>query len=110
MIKSIRERTNLLEIIEFENLDRLQKVRHLCAHPIYDRDFQLYVPNKETVRSFIRNTLEGILIKPPLFSKKVFEELIEDLALNKDFLLLKRNLNRYLNSKYLSKMSFSIKV
>lgn len=97
LIKKIKEQTNLLEIIEFENLERLQKVRHLCAHPIYDRDFQLYIPNKETVRAFIRNTLEGILIKPPLFSKRIFEELIEDLATNKDFLLLNKNLVHHQN-------------
>jgi hypothetical protein len=38
----------------------------------------LYRPNKELAESLIRNMLEGLLIKHPLFTKNVFSPFMEE--------------------------------
>ena len=38
----------------------------------------LFSPNKETARAHIRNVLDGVLTKPPIMSRKVFDAFMED--------------------------------
>jgi hypothetical protein len=92
-----------LDNSEYENLLYLQKQRHLSAHPILDSDTQLHTPNKETVRALIRNTLEDLLIKPPFYTKKIIDELLEDIAEAAPALNTIEKVKRYLESRYLSK-------
>jgi hypothetical protein len=83
LVEDVFNKTNLIDIVEFENLKYLQHQRHLCAHPILDDKSELHTPNKETTRSLLRNTLEGLLIKPPFYTQVIFKELLEDVAENK---------------------------
>jgi len=103
LIEDTHAETNLLDNSEYENLLYLQKQRHLSAHPILDSDTQLHTPNKETVRALIRNTLEDLLIKPPFYTKKIIDELLEDIAEAAPALNTIEKLKRYLESRYLSK-------
>jgi hypothetical protein len=103
LIEDTHAETNLLDNSEYENLLYLQKQRHLSAHPILDSDRQLHTPNKETVRALIRNTLEDLLIKPPFYTKKIIDELLEDIAAAAPALNTIEKLKRYLESRYLSK-------
>ena len=103
LIEETHAKTNLLDNSEYENLRYLQKQRHLSAHPILDSDRQLHTPNKETVRALIRNTLEDLLIKPPFYTKKIIDELLEDIAEAAPALNTRERLKRYLESRYLSK-------
>ncbi len=65
----------------------------------------LHRPNKDTVRSLIRNTLDGVLTKPPIFTRKIFEEFITDLANSTDILIEESKLRKYLESKYFSNLT-----
>jgi hypothetical protein len=103
LIDDTHAKTNLLDNSEYENLRYLQKQRHLSAHPILDSDRQLHTPNKETVRALIRNTLEDLLIKPPFYTKKIIDELLEDIAEAAPALNTPQKVKRYLESRYLSK-------
>jgi hypothetical protein len=103
LIEDTHAETNLLDNSEYENLLYLQKQRHLSAHPILDSDRQLHTPNKETVRALIRNTLEDLLIKPPFYTKKIIDELLEDIAEAAPALNTPQKVKRYLESRYLSK-------
>ena len=103
LIEDTHAETNLLDNSEYENLLYLQKQRHLSAHPILDSDTQLHTPNKETVRALIRNTLEDLLIKPPFYTKKIIDELLEDIAEAAPALNTIERVKRYLESRYLSK-------
>jgi hypothetical protein len=80
LIELVKEKTNLLEPADFLHLTTLQKHRHLCAHPVLTQNFELYRPNRETTRAHIRNMLEGVLVKPPLLSRKIFEDLLLNLT------------------------------
>lgn len=100
LVEMIAERTTLLEISDIENINQLQKHRHLSAHPVLNQISLLFKPNKETVKAHIRNMLEGVLTKPPILSTRIFNELVEDLAKNKDRFSEDKELKRFLFAKY----------
>lgn len=105
LIELVAEKTQLLEIAERENLLHLQKQRHLAAHPIINASFQLHRPNRDTSRSLIRNTLDGILTKAPILSNKIIDELVEDLEQVSDILIDEKKLKGYLDSKYYTRFN-----
>jgi hypothetical protein len=100
LVEMISERTTLLEISDIENINQLQKHRHLSAHPVLNQTSILFKPNKDTVKSHIRNMLEGVLTKPPILSARIFNELIDDLSNNKDRFSEDKELERFLFAKY----------
>jgi hypothetical protein len=57
LIEFIEKRTSFFEGADCENILHLQKHRHLSAHPVLDQIDLLFSPNKETVRSHVRNML-----------------------------------------------------
>ncbi|MGN4512106.1 hypothetical protein [Bacillus cereus group sp. MYBK242-2] len=105
LITEVNERTNLLEGSDGVNISYLRDHRHLSAHPVLDQLDILFKPNKENVRSHIRNMLEGVLCKSPLLSNKLTITFLDDLESIKDVLINNNDLNRYLESKYLSRIN-----
>lgn len=105
LITQIKERTNLFESQDSLNLDYLRNQRHLSAHPVLDQLDMLIKPNKETVRANIVNMLDGILCKSPLLSKKMISTFLDDLVSVKGQLIKDVDFEKYLNSKYLSKIN-----
>jgi len=110
VVDKVFEKTNLIDNAEYENLRYLQKQRHLCAHPVLKENLELHNPNKETVRALIRNTLEGLLIKPPFYTQKVISEILEDLDESKDVLHSYSKAKRYIESRYLDRMSDDVEI
>jgi len=104
LIDDTYNKTNLLDSLEYENLRYLQKQRHLSAHPVLNSNRELHEPNKETVRALLRNTLEGLLIKPPFYTQKITDELLEDIAEVAPALNTKEKVKRYVESRYLSRL------
>jgi hypothetical protein len=78
LVNKVSSRTDLLDHAEHSFLQSLQAHRHLSAHPVMTGGDALFSPNKETVRAHIRNVLDGVLTKPPIMSRKVFDAFIED--------------------------------
>ncbi|MET0026990.1 MAG: hypothetical protein ABW101_05085 [Candidatus Thiodiazotropha sp.] len=103
LVELISDRTNLLEMSDIDHLTHLQQQRHLSAHPVLSSDLELHRPNKDTVRSLIRNTLDGILTKPPIYTRKVFDDFVADIAASSSILIKDETLKSYLESKYLSR-------
>jgi len=101
LIEQVKRRTQLLDTAEYQNLVNLQRYRHLSAHPVLGAEGLLFSPNRETVRALIRNTLEGVLLKPPILTKRIVTEFVADLADKKHLLPDERSLKRYLEAKYL---------
>ncbi|MEC0273896.1 hypothetical protein [Peribacillus frigoritolerans] len=101
LIEEVKERTFLLEPADKISIDALRLHRHLSAHPVLTQQDLLSTPNKETVRALIRNMLEGLLVKNPVMSKKVFYTLLEDLDQHKDFFSDDSSLEKYIESRYL---------
>jgi hypothetical protein len=105
LLQSVFEQTQLLDIAERENLLHLQRQRHLAAHPVVNANFQLHRPNHDTVRSLIRNALDGLLTKAPLLSKEIVADLLEDLDQASSILIDDKKLKTYLESKYYSRFN-----
>jgi hypothetical protein len=104
LLNQVRTRTELLNNAEEQNLQNLLKNRHLSAHPVLSQADLLFRPNRETVRALIRNTLEGVLLKPPVLGKKIVTEFVADLAAKQDLLPNEpddQSLKRYLDARYL---------
>jgi len=103
LLRRVKERTHLLDPGDFENLNALLAHRHLSAHPVLTSTDILFAPNRETVRSHIRNALEGVLTKPSIMTKRVFDAFVEDLELYGERFPDEASLAKYLNAKYLSR-------
>ena len=110
LLDEIHDKTYLLDSSEYENLRYLQKQRHLSAHPVLNSERELHSPNKETVRSLLRNTLEGLLIKPPFYTQRIMKELLEDLADSSDVLNDRKKVKKYIESRYLSRTTPSVEI
>lgn len=111
LIKEISEKTGLMDRSEYLDLEHIQQQRHLSAHPILKGKTELHTPNKDTTRALIRNALEIILIKPPLYASKILENIQADLDENGYLISLEREEFRtYLRSKYFEKMNKETKL
>lgn len=86
LIEKSWENTELINNIEYANLEYLQTQRHLSAHPVLRHDSELHFPSKETVHALLKNSLEDVLIKPPFYANKIFDELVLDIANNSSVL------------------------
>ena len=104
LIEESWKKTNLIDNIEYTNLEFLQKQRHLSAHPVLTGNAELHSPNKEIVRALLRNSLEDVLIKPPFYTNKILDEILHDISNNSSALQTEINMKRYLESRYLNKM------
>jgi hypothetical protein len=110
VVDKVSRKTNLIDAAEYEHIRYLQKQRHLCAHPVLRDNLELYKPNKELVRSLIRNTLEGLLIKPPFYTRKVITEILEDLDDAKNTLNTEAKVKKYIESRYLNRMTGEVEI
>lgn len=105
LIEQVKQRTSLFESKDKLNLDYLRDQRHLAAHPVLDQLDILVKPNKETVRACMVNMLDGLLCKTPLLSKKMTTVFLEDIVSVKNQFIKDIDFERYLESKYFSKIN-----
>ncbi|SBV31814.1 conserved protein of unknown function [uncultured Sphingopyxis sp.] len=110
LLEEVAKRTKMLETSEFVQLQNLQKLRHLSAHPVLTAADLLFRPTKEDVRAQIRMALEAVLLKPALFSKRVIDTLVDDIATNKALLISREKLKAYLEARYLPNMPLAIEL
>lgn len=109
LVELVKEETNLLSNIDKNRIERLREDRNLAAHPVISSNYKLIQPSREKVRDHIRDMLEGVLIKPALFSKKVIDVFLDDTARMKSFFLDKSDFYRYIDAKYLNNMNSEVK-
>ncbi len=100
LVEEVKARTQLLEAGDFANLQALLKHRHLSAHPVLTATEVLFAPTQDTVRAHIRHALEGVLTKPSIMTKKIFDAFVEDLENSSAVLPDKTALAKYLQAKY----------
>ena len=110
LIDSIYEKTELLDLESYTHMNHLYDYRNFSAHPALNENYELIAPSKETTVACIKNVLNDILIKPPIFITSIIDTLTEDL--NGKYEIYKNEydkLTTYLNNKYFSKMSITMK-
>jgi hypothetical protein len=100
LVNKVASRTDLLDHAEHSFLQSLHAHRHLSAHPVMTGGDALFSPNKETARAHIRNVLDGILTKPPIMSRKVFDTFIEDVEQVGRLSPGPEGLKKFLEAKY----------
>jgi len=111
LVEEVSKRTNLLSSDNVCFLEYLYQQRNLSAHPVLDSNLELHRPNRETVRALIVNSIDGILSKPPFFSKDIVGNLVEDLEASKAYLEEdKDKLKHYLESRFFSKMTTKVEL
>lgn len=110
LLDEVSSRTQFFEAGEHQHILGIHRLRHLSAHPVLNSAHLLFEPNKETARAAIRNALECVLLKPPVFSRKVVINLVEDLAARKALLPDVTSLRMYLEAKYLRNLHPMVKL
>ncbi|NQF12573.1 hypothetical protein HPY31_01400 [Brevibacillus sp. HB1.3] len=107
LVEEIYKRTKLLEASDYANISSLKDHRNLSAHPVLNKNFDLFNPSLENARSHIRNMLDGVLTKPSMLSKKVFTFFIEDIAGLSSTEFTQSELERFLESRYFRKIAMN---
>lgn len=110
LLDEVNTRTQFFEAGEYQHIVAIHRLRHLSAHPVLSSAHLLFEPNKETARAAIRNALESVLLKPPVFSRKVVINLVQDLAARKNLLPDTISLRMYLEAKYLRNLHPAVKL
>lgn len=110
LLEEVNSRTQFFEAGEHQLIVSIHRLRHLSAHPVLSSAHLLFEPNKETARAAIRNALECVLLKPPVFSRKVVINLVQDLAARKALLPDAASLRMYLEAKYLRNIHPMVKL
>lgn len=110
LLDNIYKKTKLLDLEAYTNLNHLYDHRNFSAHPALNENYELIMPSKETTIAHIKNTLNNILIKPPVFIKSIVDTLTEELKEKGEIYRGHyKELTTYLNNKYYCKMPASMK-
>lgn len=65
--------TQVVNRIARTHLERLREDRHLCAHPAFSAEADLFEPSPELVRLHLVNAVELVLSQEPLQGKAIFD-------------------------------------
>ncbi|MBO5357250.1 MAG: hypothetical protein J6A95_05725 [Clostridia bacterium] len=109
-VDNVYKKTEFLDLEAYTNLNHLYELRNFSAHPALNDNYELISPTKEMTIAYINAILKSILIKPPIFIKKVINTLTEDLKDKKSIFVGEyEKLSTYLKNKYYSRMSETMK-
>lgn len=92
----------LLAPHEYAALARLQEDRHLCAHPAFVVEDELFQPSPELVRAHIVHALQHLLIHAPLQGKSAIARFDADL-LGPAFPTTPEDIGAFLRARYLDR-------
>ncbi|MDE2887394.1 MAG: hypothetical protein OXR72_04210 [Gemmatimonadota bacterium] len=92
----------LLAPHELDALVRLQRDRHLCAHPAFVVEDELYQPTPELVRAHIVHALQYLLVHAPLQGKSAIARFDADL-LSPSFPATPEEISTFLRTRYLDR-------
>lgn len=65
--------TQVVNRIARTHLERLREDRHLCAHPAFSAEADLFEPSPELVRLHLFNAVDLVLSQEPLQGKAIFD-------------------------------------
>lgn len=105
IIEKFQKELNFFETYEVVQMENLQKMRHVSAHPVINNADMLHTPTKSSVYSLIESALNAVLIKEALFSSKVISFILEDLINIQKTLTTFEEKERFFKHKFLNHMS-----
>ena len=80
LIKVCAENLQLFNPMDRRQLERLLEDRHICAHPAFSSDAELFEPTSELVRMHLSTALEIVLTQLPIQGRVIFEEFSRDVV------------------------------
>ena len=102
LLTKANEDFQILAPHEYSALERLQRDRHLCAHPAFVLDDEPYQPSPELVRAHIIHALQYLLVHAPLQGKSAITRFEADL-LSASFPITEDEIRSFLRTKYLDR-------
>lgn len=102
LLETAESQLQFLARHETDTLRRLYDDRHLCAHPAFVAEDQLFQPSLELSRSHIVHALKTLLVHAPIQGKSAINRFEADL-LNPSFPVLPDAVDAYMRSKYLNR-------
>lgn len=102
LLDTANAKLQLLAPHEYDALKRLFEDRHLCAHPAFIADDQLFQPTPELVRTHLVHALQYLLIHAPLQGKSAVTRFEVDL-LSASYPASGPAIGRYLRARYLDR-------
>lgn len=102
LLNVANDQLQLLASHEYEALERLRKDRHLCAHPAFIVEDELYQPSLELVRSHIVHALQHLLIHAPLQGKSAIARFDVDVT-SLSFPTNPDDIGAYIRARYLDR-------
>lgn len=100
VVERVFNETQLLEQSAKVYIDHIKKIRNLSAHPVLDSEDLLAVPNKDTVRSAMRNALEHVLTRPAMYNDKVAVEFMNNIPSYSSLIFRSDKYETFLKNKY----------
>ena len=102
LITKVDKDLQLLAPHEYIAFVRLQRDRHLCAHPAFVVKDELYQPSPELVRSHIVHALQYLLVHAPLQGKSAIARFDADL-LGSSFPTTAEEIGSFIRTRYLDR-------
>lgn len=100
LVKEMHEKHMVIDAESRTNLEALQGIRNLCAHPVLKESLELYHPNRAETCGYIQNILEGILTKSSLTVTQIFDQFTEDIKSSKEKMSGDNQLEDYIRLRY----------
>jgi hypothetical protein len=89
-------------------LKRLQEDRHLCAHPAFTHNNELFRPVPDAVRAHLVQSVVTLLALPPMSGKAIIESIVSDISSNA-FPRDRERAIEYMQQRYLNRMRSTAK-
>ncbi len=102
LLEHASEKLQLLEPIGLRDLRRLVADRHLCAHPAFSTEAELFQPSAELVRLHIVNAIELVLSQRPVQGRTILSEFDRDVV-SPGFPSDPIQIANYIEQRYLSR-------
>ena len=102
LLNSARSHLQLITLHEFEVLKRIQDDRHLCAHPAFITEDDLFQPVPDLVRSHIVHALWCLLVHAPLQGKSALNRFRTDI-LSPSYPATREGIRLFVATKYLNR-------
>ncbi|WP_421405076.1 hypothetical protein [Agrobacterium fabrum] len=102
LLDTAKDNLQLVTPHEYETLRRIQEDRHLCAHPAFITEDELFQPSPDLVRSHLVHALQCLLIHAPLQGKSALNRFKAD-VLSPSFPSTEEGIRTFVSAKYLNR-------
>ena len=78
LLDACRDTFQFIGAREHEELTRLQRDRHLCAHPAFVRAEEVFAPTPEACRAHLAVAVDAVLSRPPTPGRTAIDRFIQE--------------------------------